>query len=278
MLDVRRNDPGRRAGVPVCESSSGAGRGRDGATEVSVTGSLYRVGCSRLPVADGTLRRMDDLFGPYERTRARVCTLLLDATPAELARTVPACPAWSVHDLGAHLAGTPAELAAGNFPSGNVAAWVQAIVDTRRDTEMRTLVDEWCAFDGFIESMMRGSGALLFGDIAVHEHDLRAALDRPDHAAMEVDAVVSFTVGSFAAPARDAGLGAIVVEHDGRTWRSHDVDAGWTLRVEPWAAVRALSSRRTADEIRALPADGDAAPYVALIDAHLPLPAQSLGE
>ena len=64
----------------------------------------------------------------------------------------------------------------------------------------------------------------------------------------------------------------------GLTWRSHDDDPGWTLRVEPWEAVRALYSRRTADELRALPGDGDAEPYVTLIVAHLPLPEQSLGE
>lgn len=43
MLDVRRADPGRRAGVPVWESSSGSGSGRGAATEVSGTGSTYRV-------------------------------------------------------------------------------------------------------------------------------------------------------------------------------------------------------------------------------------------
>lgn len=221
---------------------------------------------------------MDDLFGPYQRTRERVCTLLLDATPDALTRTVPACPAWSAHDVAAHLVGTPAELAAGNFPTGDVGAWLQAIVDARHDADIQSLVDEWHALDGTIEPMMQGPGALMFGDVAVHEHDLRATLDRPDHAAMEVDALVTFALESLATPARDAGLGAIVVEHDGSTWRSHDDDPGWALRVEPWEAVRALYSRRTAQELRALPGGGDAEPYVTLIAAHLPLPEHSLGE
>ena len=221
---------------------------------------------------------MDDLFGPYQRTRERVCTLLLDATPDALARTVPACPAWSAHDVAAHLVGTPAELAAGNFPSGDVGAWLQSIVDARHDADIQSLVDEWHALDGTIEPMMHGPGALMFGDVAVHEHDLRATLDRPDHTAIEVDALVTFALESLATPARDAGLGAIVVEHDGSAWRSHDDDPGWTLRVEPWEAVRALYSRRTAEELRALPGDGDVEPYITLIAAHLPLPEQSLGE
>ena len=65
---------------------------------------------------------------------------------------------------------------------------------------------------------------------------------------------------SFAQPLQDAGLGAIVVEHDGRTWRSHDADAGWTLHVTPWEATRALGSRRTADECAPFPPMAAASP------------------
>ena len=222
---------------------------------------------------------MDDLFGPYERTRERVCTLLLDATPDDLVRTVPACPDWTVQDLAAHLVGTPAELAAGRFPTGgNFTSWLQDIVDARRGTDVASLVDEWRTLDSAIEPMLQGPGGLMFGDVAVHEHDLRGALGRPDHEAIEVDALVPFALGSFATPAREADLGAIVVESDRGTWRSHDDDAGWTLHVEPWEAVRAVYSRRTADELRALPADGDAEPYLMLIAGHLPLPEHSLSE
>jgi hypothetical protein len=221
---------------------------------------------------------MDDLFQPYLRTRERVCTLFLDASDDDLARTVPACPDWTVRDLASHLVGTPAELAAGRFPTGDFGPWLQGIVDSRRDDDIPSLVEEWHGLDAAIEPMLQGPAALMFGDVSVHEHDVRAALDRPDHDALEVDAILTFALQSLATPASDAGLGAVVVEHDGRTWRSHDADAGWTLRVEPWEAVRAVYSRRTADELRALPADGEAEPYLAIIDAHLPLPEHSLGE
>jgi hypothetical protein len=221
---------------------------------------------------------MDDLFGPYRRTRARVTTLLLDATPDALARRVPACPDWDVHDLAAHLVGIPATLAAGTFPGGDVAGWLQAIVDERRAVEVGDLVDEWNALDAALEPMLQGTGARMFTDLAVHEHDLRGALVRPDHGALEVDAAMACSLPSFAQPLEDAELGAIVVEHDGRAWRSHDADAGWTLFVEPWEAMRALNSRRTEAELRALPSAGGGDAYVAVLAEHLPLPARSLGE
>jgi hypothetical protein len=204
--------------------------------------------------------------------------LLLDATPDDLARTVPACPAWTVHDLAAHLVGVPATLAAGNFPAGDVDEWLQGIVDERRDVTVAELVDEWNGLDAAIEPMLQGMGSLMFTDVSVHEHDLRGALDRADHDALEVDAVMACSLPSFASPLQDASLGAIVIEHDGRAWRSHDADAGWTLRVDPWEGVRAVSSRRTADELRALPADGGGDAYLAVIAGHLPLPERSLRE
>jgi hypothetical protein len=221
---------------------------------------------------------MDDLMEPYRRTRARVSKLFLDATPAALTRTVPACPAWTVHDLAAHLVGVPATLAAGNFPSGDVNEWLQGIVDERRDAEVDDLVQEWNALDATIEPMLQGMGALMFTDVAIHEHDLRGALGEADHGALEVDAIMACSLPSFAQPLQDAGLGAIVVEHDGNSWRSHDAVAGWTLHVTPWEAMRALGSRRTIDELRALSADGGGAPYFEVIAGHLPLPEHSLGE
>ncbi len=221
---------------------------------------------------------MDDLLAPYQRTRARVSTLLLDASADELARTVPACPAWSVHDLAAHLVGIPAALAIGRLPDGDLGGWLQALVDERRDDDIASQVAEWRALDDALAPMLAGGGALLFADLAVHEHDLRGALDRADHDALEVDVMLPRTLAAFSRPLRDAELGAIVVEHDGRSWRTHDGDVGWTWRVDPWEAVRAANSRRTADELRTLPGRGDAEPYLAILDAHLPLPAHSLGE
>ena len=221
---------------------------------------------------------MDDLFEPYRRTRARVCALLRDADHDELARRVPACPAWSVHDLGAHLVGIPAALAAGRRPAGDVDRWLQDLVDERRHQEIEALVAEWYGLDDVLPPMLAGPGALMFADLAVHEHDLRGALGRPDHDALEVEALLPRTLAGFATPLRDAGLGAIVVDHDGHVWRSHDADAGWTLAVDPWEAVRAVNSRRTADELRALPATGDVEPYLGVLHAHLPLPTQPLGD
>ena len=219
-----------------------------------------------------------DVVGAYRRTRDRTIEVAGAADPEALTRPVPACPAWSGADLVAHVVGMPVALAAGDLPSGPLDQWLDELVAARRGRSVDELADEWRAVDPALPTLLDGPAALLFADLAVHEHDLRGAVDAPDHAALEVDEILPRTVAAFAGPLRAASLGALVVESDGGTWQSHDAEAGWTLLVDPWEAVRAVNSRRSADELRALPHRGDPEPYLAVLHEHLPLPAASLHE
>ena len=221
---------------------------------------------------------MSDLLEAYLQTHGRMCAVFADTSPDDLARAVPACPAWSAKDLVAHVVSMPAALGSGRMPDGDIGEWLQRLVEERRGQDAETLVIEWLALDDAIAALLGGTAGLLHPDLAVHEHDLRGALGRPDHAALAVDTMMPRTLAAFANPLRDAGLGAIEVRDDGRTWTSHDADPGWVLLVDPWEAVRALNGRRTVDELLALPAEGDTRPYVPVLDAHLPLPTRSLGE
>ncbi len=221
---------------------------------------------------------MTELVDAYVRTRTRMIDVFVDAPGPDLDRTVPACPDWAVRDLAAHVVSLPAALGAGHLPDGDVGIWIQGLVDERRGQDVTALMQEWSELDDVIAPLLDGMGSVLFGDLAVHEHDLRGALGRPDHAALDVDVMMPRTLAGFAKPLRAEDLAAIAVEHDGRRWESHDREPGWTLLVDPWEAVRALNSRRTADELLHLPCTGDPVPYLAVLDAHLPLPIHSLGE
>jgi uncharacterized protein (TIGR03083 family) len=221
---------------------------------------------------------VSDVTDAYFRTRARMCEVVLDASPDDLARAVPACPAWSTKDLVAHVVSMPAALGAARRPEGDIGTWLQELVVERHGQDAAALVAEWRSMHEPLVELLDGGAGLLFGDLAVHEHDLRGAVGRPDHSALEVDVFMPRTVAAFANPLRDAGLGAIEVRHEGRSWRSHDAEPGWVLLVGPWEAARALNSRRTTAELLALPAEGDARPYVPVLEAHLPLPTGSLGE
>jgi hypothetical protein len=198
--------------------------------------------------------------------------------PGDLRRAVPACPAWTVFDLIAHVVSMPAAIGNGESPPGPITEWLQSLVESRRDQSVGALTEEWLSLDGSISAILSGPGGVLFGDLAVHEHDLRGAVGAAEHGALEAEIMLPRTLAGFAKPLRQVGLGAIAVRHSGRVWRSHDAEPGWTLEVTPWEATRAVNSRRTADELRELPHDGDVEPYLAILDSHLPLPATSLRE
>ena len=217
------------------------------------------------------------IFASYCNTRARIGALLSQADEADLARVVPACPDWKVRDLLTHLVSTPAALSRGRFPKGDLNDWLAALLAERPAEPIGALLAEWESLDPALEKMLQGPAAVLFADVSIHEHDLRAALGKPDHAALEADAL-PFVMATLDGLLRAADLAPVEVSHDGHTWSGHDGAPGWTLLVDPWEAVRALGSRRTADELRRLPSRGDCEPYLPVLDAHFSLPDQSLSE
>jgi uncharacterized protein (TIGR03083 family) len=218
-----------------------------------------------------------ELSAGYHETRRRVSDLVRELDDAAFKRPVPACPAWDVHDLLSHMSGIPDELTNGNYPSGDTQAWLDTIVESRKDMPVDELLARWQATEGKIDEMIDGGAGLMLADVVSHEHDLRGAVERPGARGMpEVRAVVQLELELLGI--KDAGLPALVVDSGEVQWASHLSKPGCTLHVDPWEAIRLLQSRRTADELRATPATGDIEPYIALIAAHSPLPEQSLGE
>ena len=221
---------------------------------------------------------MTDLAAVYLAVRDRMCAEVEAMSAADAEKIVPACPDWTVHDLLAHQTSMPTAIIAGDLPSGDVNDWIQGLVDARRDTTAEELLAEWRTDDEALGGLIANAG-LLAGDLVVHEGDLASALGiAADRTTPESEAMLPGALGGLRGPVTEAGLGAIEVRHGERSWRTHDAEPGWSLEADPWEALRALTSRRTADELRAAPHTGDVEPYLAILDAHLPLPATSLSE
>jgi uncharacterized protein (TIGR03083 family) len=220
-----------------------------------------------------------ELSAAYHATRKRITAMAEDLDEASTARKVPACPDWTVHDLLAHVSGIPDALTSGDGPSGDLQGWLDGLVDARREVPVAELLRRWAACADATSDLVDGGAGLLAIDVVMHEHDLRGALGQPGaRGAAELRAIVQPALELLVPAMKAAGLGSLVIDADGVRWASHVARPGCTLHVDPWEAARAIGSRRTAAELRALPASGDVEPYLAVIDAHLPLPAASLGE
>ncbi len=218
-----------------------------------------------------------DLLDAYRDVRSRMSAIVIDLPPEELATVVPSCPEWTVHDLIAHNVAIPAAIAAGDLPDGDPQAWLDGLLEARRGRPLPELVAEWQTLDEVIGGVLSAT-AVLLDDLATHEHDLRAAVGRPDHAALEADLVLPAALGALVDDLVAADTGSIVVVSPEGTWKSHDASAGWILHASAWEAFRAVGSRRTADELRRLAGGNSVEAFIPVLDRHLPLPTSSLRE
>src|SRR6476659_10164854 len=85
---------------------------------------------------------MPDWGAVYRANVDAVCALAESLDAEELSRVVPATPDWTVHDVLAHLAGSPADLLAGRMDGAPSAAWTARHVDERAARSVDELVTE----------------------------------------------------------------------------------------------------------------------------------------
>ena len=218
----------------------------------------------------------------YAATRARVSALLADAGVDDASATVPACPAWTVRDVVAHVGGLAVALSTGAGPgAGDVQGWLDALVDARRDRSLAELLDEWQRASAGIEvtltHMGAGGGQLVY-DVVAHEHDIRHALGRGG--ARDSTSVVACATAMSALLARDLaahGLPAVRITSGGRTWDVGEGDHGLAVTLDPFELIRVFGGRRSLAQLRAIDWHGDLDRYLPAL-AHFPLPDRDLVE
>lgn len=118
-------------------------------------------------------------LGPlYRQTRLHTTALVAgDPDPAVGELPVPATPAWTVHDVLAHLVGI-AVGAAGPVPAdGPNEEWTARQVEWGRSLSLPQLVDTWREQAPAFEAVVDRPQAVI--DAVTHEYDLRGALQQP---------------------------------------------------------------------------------------------------
>ncbi len=196
---------------------------------------------------------MPEIADAYAGCRARIGELARSLTADQAAAPVPSCPKWTVHDVVAHVAGVVSDVLAGRMDGIATGPWTQAQVDAARSRFLADIVDEWDVqaptFEGFLDAVgARGPQAV--ADIATHEQDVRGALQVPG--ARDSDAVtiaLSFLAPILVASAEAIGV-RLRVEADGEAFGEEN--AGTVLRGGQWELMRAMTGRRSVDQLRAL--------------------------
>ena len=102
---------------------------------------------------------------------------LLNGLPADVARPVPACPGWDVHDVVAHLVGVVEDALAGRLSGPPAPEQTAAQVARSRQTSLAELLDTWAAiaddFEAVVGELQIWPAAV---DVVTHDLDVRAAI------------------------------------------------------------------------------------------------------
>jgi uncharacterized protein (TIGR03083 family) len=202
-----------------------------------------------------------EVGGAYAMCRARIGGLTAGLDEAAAGAPVPTCPDWTVHDVVAHVTGVVADVLAGKLDGVATDPWTAAQVAARRDRPVADILAEWDenapAFEALLDDV-GDPGRQAVADVATHEHDIRLALGRPgarDSAAVLIGH--GFLAPLFVQEAAERGTPLRLVTAGGATYGAA---AAPGLAGDPFQLLRAISGRRSLDQLREMPWDGDPEP------------------
>jgi uncharacterized protein (TIGR03083 family) len=226
---------------------------------------------------------MDPDYGAaYEEARLRIFELARELSEEELQKKVPATPDWTAKDLIAHMVGVAADVSSGNVEGVGSASWTEAQVIDRRPRPIEDILDEWeklaSQIAESIEFFPRTMAAMLAGDLAIHEQDLRGAVDRPGaRDSLSVQIGLDTYAFRFRRRIEQEGLPPILISNGDREWVAEGEPAA-TVTGLTFELFRSLTGRRTPAEMETrLMWTGDSTRYLPLMPLY-GIPESSLGE
>lgn len=195
----------------------------------------------------------------YSRMAERVEALVTDPS-VDLSAPVPACPGWSAREAFCHLAANIIDGAAGRMPDTIPPSdeWTARQVADHRDRPIADVLGDWrAAREAAGPELLNDPGIPILFDGISHEHDIRAAVGRRG---AEDDPAVTALLDAFV-PGWARFLGDLppLALDDGTTVRTStgEGEPGLVLRGTPFELLRAITGRRSKDQVRSMVVEGD---------------------
>jgi uncharacterized protein (TIGR03083 family) len=217
----------------------------------------------------------------YRNSRLRMQEIAASLSEDEANAVVMACPDWNVRDLFSHVTGIAADLGSGKGPTGDTQAWVDELVSSRKDRSLASVVDEWNevgpTFEAAIDNLPKRLWTLTY-DTVVHEHDLRAAVERPgdrESEGVKISAVLGLKLVKVDLASKSLPAFRAII--DGVEHIVGDGEPVLTLTASAFDTLRLLGSRRTLAEMKSANFVGNLEMMLPGI-THMELPVTSLGE
>jgi uncharacterized protein (TIGR03083 family) len=229
---------------------------------------------------------MAELADLYEQLRNEISEVVAGLEPDQLDTPVPATPGWTIRDVVTHLAADASCAIVGDFPTeffqafGEPAAvtkvnnWTTGQLADRKDRSLEELLQEWKTSATELTAMMRGekpwpeglvpfSDRVLLTDLTVHQQDIFGALgiDRARESAPIKVGLSGYiaTMGWRLAP---AGIAPLRFDLGEKSYVAGEGEPGATVRASRFELFRAMSGRRSPEQVAAYDWDGDPEPYI----------------
>jgi len=214
-----------------------------------------------------------DYVAGYRDARTTLLSLTGDLDDGGLARPVPATPGWDVRDVVGHVVGIVSDLLDGNLAGVGSDDWTAAQVTARRGVPFADVLAEWSERAPVLEEQVASWPAefasQLVSDLALHDLDVRGALDRRDgRDTPAVQLAFDYYADQFGVRLDEAGAGAVRVETPETTRVVGAGDPTVSVAASRFELLRALAGRRSAVQIRAYRWDGDHDQVVAIVAAY----------
>jgi uncharacterized protein (TIGR03083 family) len=217
----------------------------------------------------------------YTTAHGRIVALVDDLTDEQLATPVPATPGWTVHDVLAHLVAVPTDGMAGRITGIPTEEFTAGQIAERRDRTAAQLLEEW---QPNVEPMCEGARVDLVPphlavDALTHEQDIRGAIGLPAVLSPEELRFCTTLYASGCGFAlMSAGLPALAIESTdtGLATLAGEGEQAAAVRAAEFELFRALSGRRSREQVAAFDWTGGAALYLDAFCLFGPLREQNL--
>jgi uncharacterized protein (TIGR03083 family) len=219
---------------------------------------------------------MTDYAQTYRAVRGRVADVVRNADGPALEVHAPATPEWRVRDVLAHLTGVAADINAGNLGGVATDVWTARQVEARRDRSVAELLDEWETEGRKVEAAMPAfpevAAGQLIADAATHEHDIRGGLGASDARDSDAVAIAHSWMAQMLGPPLDAADASVRLETDRGKMTVGSGSRQLGLSTSRFELMRAMTGRRSVEQMRAYQWHGDPAPELLVLSIFTPRP------
>lgn len=222
-------------------------------------------------------------YGPaYREARERVCELMGGLSDDELTRPVPACPGWRTRDVLAHLVGIASDTAAGNIEGAGSVEYTSRQISEREGRSVEEMVAEWNeqapGFEEMLDAIHPAISGGIVGDLVTHEQDARGAVGRSGgRDGPAFDLALDSQIRFFGRRIKEAKLPTLEVRAAGKRWIAGKEEVSGSLEADQFELLRALTGRRTHDQVRSFRWSVDPGPYLPIFSMY-GLPGSDLTE